>query len=179
MRRLRGALLLVIVVIAIGFACGDDDEEDVPDNDETLTASPQDGGEETDVTTEEPRVTAPASPPELDGEVITTESGLQYIEIEEGSGRAPTEASTVIIHYTGWLAADGTKFDSSVDRGQQASFPLNRVIAGFAEGILTMKEGGTRRLIIPSELGYGAAGSPPVIPPDADLIFDVELITVI
>ena len=172
-------LLLVLLLMATALACGDDDEEDVPeDNEQTATASVADGEAETDDATA-PAMTAPATPPEIDGEVITTDSGLQYIEITEGTGAMPTTASSVVVHYTGYLEADGSKFDSSVDRGQQASFEVGGVIPGFAEGLLTMKEGGKRRLIIPPELGYGAAGSPPVIPPNATLIFDVELITVI
>ncbi len=179
MTRLSALLLMLLLTAALAFACGDDDEEDVPDeNEQTATASPQAGGEETD-DSQEPIVTAPATPPELDGEVVTTDSGLQYIDVVVGTGDAPTNTSSVVVHYTGWLAADGTKFDSSVDRGEPAQFPAGNLIPGFTEGLLGMKEGGTRRLIIPAELGYGAGGSPPVIPPNADLIFDVQLITVI
>jgi peptidylprolyl isomerase len=179
MIRLTALLLALLLVTAGAFACGDDDEEDIPeDNETTAASSPADGEEETDDATV-PAMTAPATPPEIDGEVITTDSGLQYIEITEGTGNMPTMASAVVVHYTGWLEADGTKFDSSVDRGEPASFQMNGVIPGFSEGLLTMKEGGKRRLIIPPELGYGAAGSPPVIPPNATLIFDIELITVI
>lgn len=121
---------------------------------------------------------APSTPPEVSGEIITTESGLQYIDIREGTGAQPTTADKVQIWYTGWLQSDGTKFDSAVDRGIPAVFDVTGVIDGFTEGLLGMKEGGIRRLIIPPELGYGdqQQGS---IPPGSTLIFDVELLMVI
>jgi FKBP-type peptidyl-prolyl cis-trans isomerase len=124
---------------------------------------------------------AQVGPPEVDAntETITTPSGLQYQDITEGTGAEANELDLVTVHYTGWLE-DGTKFDSSVDRDKPFQFTLGTggVIKGWDEGVAGMKEGGKRRLVIPSELGYGAAGSPPVIPPNATLIFDVELIDV-
>jgi FKBP-type peptidyl-prolyl cis-trans isomerase FkpA len=104
---------------------------------------------------------------------------LKYQDITGGTGTEAKELDLITVNYTGWLE-DGTKFDSSVDRNKPIQFALGtgRVIKGWDEGIAGMKEGGKRRLIIPPELGYGAAGSPPVIPPNATLIFDVELIDV-
>jgi FKBP-type peptidyl-prolyl cis-trans isomerase len=119
--------------------------------------------------------------PELpdDLEQVTTESGLGYYEREEGNGPQPETGDLVQAHYTGWLE-DGTKFDSSLDRGQPFEFTLGvgQVIPGWDEGMGTMRQGGWRRLIIPPDLGYGEGGSPPSIPPNATLIFDVELLAV-
>jgi len=110
---------------------------------------------------------------------ITTPSGLKYVDYKVGEGVAPQQGQTVIVHYTGTLV-DGKKFDSSVDRGQPFSFVLGRgmVIRGWDEGLSTMKVGGKRKLIIPPELGYGPRGAAGVIPPNATLLFDVELIDV-
>ncbi|MBD2066714.1 FKBP-type peptidyl-prolyl cis-trans isomerase [Leptolyngbya sp. FACHB-671] len=122
---------------------------------------------------------ATESMPENAENIITTPSGLQYIDIEEGTGATPQAGQTVVVHYTGTLQ-NGTKFDSSRDRNQPFSFPLGagRVIRGWDEGISTMKVGGRRQLIIPPELGYGARGAGGVIPPNATLIFDVELLRI-
>ncbi len=116
-------------------------------------------------------------PPPLNGEEASTASGLRYIVITEGDGRTPERGETVQVHYTGWLT-DGTKFDSSVDRGQPFPFELGAgsVIAGWDEGVALMRVGDKRRLIIPPELGYGQRGTGRVIPPGATLVFDVELL---
>jgi len=108
-------------------------------------------------------------------EVTTTASGLQYEVMTEGSGAKPAATDTVNVHYHGTLI-DGTVFDSSVERGQPISFPLNRVIPGWTEGLQHVPTGGKYKLFIPSELAYGAGGSPPVIGPNATLVFEVELI---
>ncbi|PCI40717.1 MAG: peptidylprolyl isomerase [Elusimicrobia bacterium] len=109
----------------------------------------------------------------------TTHSGLKFIDEVDGEGASPTSGQTVSVHYTGTLT-DGTKFDSSVDRGQPFEFKIGigQVIKGWDEGVLSMKIGGKRKLIIPPELGYGANGAGGVIPPNATLHFDVELLGV-
>ena len=111
--------------------------------------------------------------------VITTPSGLQYVDIEQGTGAEPKAGQTVIVHYTGTLE-NGKKFDSSLDRGQPFSFKIGvgQVIKGWDEGVLSMRVGGKRQLIIPPELGYGARGAGGVIPPNATLKFDVELLRI-
>jgi peptidylprolyl isomerase len=115
------------------------------------------------------------------GSLVTTASGLQIKDIKAGSGASPKPGQTCVMHYTGWLFVDGKKdkkFDSSVDRGQPFEFPIGqrRVIAGWDEGVASMKVGGKRELIIPPALGYGARGAGGVIPPNATLIFEVELL---
>ncbi|RKX19259.1 MAG: FKBP-type peptidyl-prolyl cis-trans isomerase [Candidatus Zixiibacteriota bacterium] len=119
----------------------------------------------------------------MEAKVIETESGLKYIEVELGEGSEAKAGMTVEVHYTGWLdekGEKGKKFDSSVDRGTPFSFPLGagRVIKGWDEGVAGMKIGGKRTLIIPADLGYGSRGAGGVIPPNATLIFDVELLGV-
>lgn len=109
--------------------------------------------------------------------VQVTESGLQYSVIKEGTGKSPKATDTVVCHYEGFLT-NGTVFDSSIQRGEPAAFPLNAVIAGWTEGLQLMKEGGKTRFFIPYNLAYGEAGAAGAIPPYAALIFDVELIEV-
>ena len=110
---------------------------------------------------------------------ITTETGLQIEEIKVGDGETAASGQFVSVHYTGWLT-DGSKFDSSKDRNDPFQFPLGQrhVIAGWDEGVQGMKVGGTRVLVIPSTLGYGARGAGGVIPPNATLVFEVELLAV-
>lgn len=120
-------------------------------------------------------------PPPLADEPTFSESGLGIIDIEAGSGETPETGKLVVVNYTGWLSEDGTKFDSSLDRGTPFEFTLGatppEVIAGWDEGLTTMKVGGKRRLIIPSELAYGEEGSSS-IPPDSELTFDIELLEI-
>ena len=113
----------------------------------------------------------------------TTLSGLQYEDTITGNGAEAAKGNQVSVHYTGWLYANGVagnKFDSSKDRGQPFKFPLGggQVIRGWDEGVAGMKVGGTRRLVIPPELGYGTRGAGGVIPPNATLLFEVELLGV-
>ena len=117
------------------------------------------------------------------GKPMTTASGLQIIDTKVGTGATPQSGQTCVMHYTGWLyenGAKGKKFDSSLDRGQPFEFPIGRgrVIAGWDEGVASMKVGGKRTLIIPAKLGYGDRGAGGVIPPNATLIFEVELLGV-
>jgi peptidylprolyl isomerase len=121
--------------------------------------------------------------PALAQNVMTTPSGLKIIEVKPGSGASPKTGQTCVMHYIGWLyenGAKGKKFDSSVDRGQPFEFKIgqHQVIAGWDEGVATMKVGGKRTLIIPPNLAYGERGAGGVIPANATLLFDVELLAV-
>ena len=111
------------------------------------------------------------------GQEVTTASGLRYTDTKVGTGAEAKAGQTAVVHYTGWLT-NGTKFDSSKDRGQPFSFPLGggRVIKGWDEGVQGMKIGGVRKLTIPSDLAYGPRGAGGVIPPNAALVFEVELL---
>ena len=116
--------------------------------------------------------------------MVTTDSGLKYIDEKVGTGEEAKPGTDVKVHYTGWLndnGEKGTKFDSSVDRGNAFQFPLGagRVIKGWDEGVAGMKIGGKRTLMIPSKLAYGDRGAGKLIPPGSDLIFDVELLEIV
>lgn len=119
-----------------------------------------------------------------ENKTTTTASGLRYVDTVVGTGAEAVKGKSVSVHYTGWLLNQGdqkgNKFDSSVDRGEPFEFKLGAgmVIAGWDEGVAGMKIGGKRTLMIPSKLGYGARGAGGVIPPNADLMFDVELLGV-
>ncbi|RNC68917.1 MAG: FKBP-type peptidyl-prolyl cis-trans isomerase [Desulfuromonadales bacterium] len=126
---------------------------------------------------EQAKPLATAKPAVAQGAAMTTPSGLSYVDLVVGTGYAPVPGKPVKVHYTGWLE-NGTKFDSSVDRNEPFVFTLGvgEVIPGWDEGVKSMKTGGKRRLIVPPQLGYGAAGAGGVIPPNATLIFEVELL---
>ncbi|MEM6450107.1 MAG: FKBP-type peptidyl-prolyl cis-trans isomerase [Cyanobacteria bacterium P01_D01_bin.105] len=144
---------------------------DAPVAQETLVAQ----GSADDLSIEEETMADAAA----DENVITTDSGLQYVVIAEGDGAAPQPGNRVFVHYVGTLE-DGTKFDSSRDRGRPFDFTIGQgqVIKGWDEGVGLMKVGDRRKLIIPPDLGYGARGAGGVIPPNATLIFDVELLRI-
>lgn len=179
-------LLLALFITALP-ACGGAAEPPAPAT--TPTEAPASAEEpalatEAEVATSEESAPAAEAEPtvaESEAEVTyqTTDSGLEYAIIEEGSGPAPESGGLVSVHYTGTLE-DGTKFDSSLDRGQPIEFILGQgqVIPGWDEGIALLKEGGKAKLRIPSDLAYGAQGAGDVIPPDATLLFDVELVSV-
>jgi FKBP-type peptidyl-prolyl cis-trans isomerase len=120
------------------------------------------------------------TPTKVTGVPHKTADGLEYWDIKTGTGAVATKGQTITVHYTGWLASNGKKFDSSVDRGEPFQFPLGegQVIKGWDEGVAGMKIGGKRQLRIPPSLGYGAEGAGGAIPPNATLIFDVELLKV-
>ncbi len=114
------------------------------------------------------------------GKPVQTASGLSYIDVMEGTGASPKDGQTVVVHYTGTLQENGKKFDSSLDRNEPFKFHIGKkeVIPGWDEGVATMKVGGKRTLIVPANLAYGRNGVPGAIPPNATLIFDVELLKV-
>ncbi|MBL8860716.1 MAG: FKBP-type peptidyl-prolyl cis-trans isomerase [Planctomycetes bacterium] len=113
------------------------------------------------------------------GTWTTTASGLRYTDLKPGTGPVPkSPRSQVKVHYSGWLL-DGTKFDSSLDRNDPATFPLNGVISGWTEGVGSMQVGAKRKLVIPYDLAYGERGRPPTIPARATLVFDVELLQIV
>ncbi len=127
-----------------------------------------------------PAEPAPATPPGLPPATgpVQTAFALRYIDTQAGTGDPVTPGEFLTVQYTGWLAANGTKFDSSLDRNEPFTFPqgAHRVIPGWDQGFRGMRVGGKRRLFIPYQLAYGDRGQPPVIPPGSDLIFDIELV---
>lgn len=147
-----------------------------PENEPTAPASPVQLAQAAADLIPDAAEPAPAMTEET---LTTTDSGLQYVDLREGTGAMPQAGQRVTVHYTGTLE-DGTKFDSSLDRGRPFSFQIGvgQVIKGWDEGVATMRVGGQRKLVIPSELGYGTRGAGGVIPPNATLIFEVELLRI-
>ncbi|MBK6640161.1 MAG: FKBP-type peptidyl-prolyl cis-trans isomerase [Bacteroidia bacterium] len=166
---MKNELLVAIALTTALSACS-------PKSESVTTTTENTTNMEETTTPDSTNTPAPVS--DVPGDTITTASGLKYIMLHEGTGAKPTPGKSVSVHYTGYLT-DGSKFDSSVDRGQPISFAIGKgqVIQGWDEGIMLLKSGSRARLIIPHELGYGAQGYPPVIPPSATLIFDVELVS--
>ena len=138
----------------------------------TLAACSNNGGDN--------EAETPTPQPLTASEYTTTDSGLQIHDFVEGDGDTATAGDRITVHYSGWLASDSTLFDSSIQRGQPFSFVLGagRVIPGWDEGVAGMRVGGERQLVIPPELGYGSQGAGNSIPPNATLIFEVELLSV-
>lgn len=162
---------LALLAVPAMLACSGDDDDD--DTTPAGTASQQ----ATRTATKAPEVSATQGGSKLENATVTA-SGLQYRDEQVGTGASPRMDQQVTVHYTGKLASNGTIFDSSVQRGQPATFAMTGVIKGFSEGLLTMKVGGKRTVLIPSALAYGAAGRPPQIPANSDLIFELELIAI-
>jgi FKBP-type peptidyl-prolyl cis-trans isomerase FkpA len=150
---------MFVVAACTGSGAGDDAAKA---KDETATAAPA----------------AEGAAKEGESKVITTASGLQYEVLTEGTGPSPSATDQVSVHYAGTLL-DGTEFDSSYKRGQPATFPLNRVIPGWTEGVQLMNVGAKYKFTIPGDLAYGAAGIPGTIPPNSTLIFEVELLEIL
>jgi peptidylprolyl isomerase len=165
--------ILAIALLLLGLGCKGGEEQAKP-----VTEQPA-AEEQAPPQPAVVSVTAVGEIPALTGDTITTASGLRYIDITVGDGASPTQGQTCVMHYTGWLE-DGSKFDSSRDRDTPFPFAIGagRVIRGWDEGVATMNVGGRRLLIIPGDLAYGPSGRPPRIPPNATLIFDVELLEV-
>lgn len=169
-------LLLAVLLLAGAAGCQSDDTS------KTETATTETAATEKTVTdaTDVNETTDGGETVEayvMDGSEVTTESGLKYVDEVVGEGASPNKGDMVSVHYSGFLE-DGTKFDSSVDRGKPFEFKIGmgQVIKGWDEGVMTMKIGGKRKLIIPPELGYGARGAGGVILPNATLVFDIELL---
>lgn len=122
---------------------------------------------------------APKNPPPVKGDPVKTPSGLEYWDIKVGTGKVAKAADDITVNYTGWVEKTGKKFDSSLDRGEPFSMTIDstRVIKGWTEGLKGMRVGGIRRLRIPPELAYGPGGAGKDIPPNATLIFDIELLS--
>src|SRR6202521_1067297 len=158
MKRQFALAILLFAVFGVSSGCGSADKPSTTSTQSSLSTS---------------------SPMKVNGQATTTPSGLQYWDIVVGSGATAARGNAVKVHYSGFLTT-GQKFDSSRDRGEPFSFPLGegQVIKGWDEGVAGMKVGGQRQLRIPPQLGYGAAGAAGAIPPNATVIFDVELLGV-
>lgn len=172
----RTPFVVAAALFAIA-ACKSPSAETPKASEPAAAAAPQDKAAPAAVPAAEKKEVPVAANLTAGASAVTTPSGLKYEDMKVGEGAAPAVGQRVKVHYTGWLT-DGKKFDSSVDRGQPFTFALGRgmVIKGWDEGVASMKIGGKRKLFIPPELGYGARGAGGVIPPNATLVFEVELL---
>jgi len=157
MRNVEKFIVVLLLIVAIAIpACSQKEAKSVPDKSAEAQA-----------------------PAQAQSGAVKNPSGLSYTDLVKGNGAAPVSGKSVTVHYTGWLE-DGKKFDSSLDHGQPFVFRIGagEVIPGWDEGVMSMRVGGKRKLFIPAQLGYGGAGVPGAIPPNANLIFEVELLDV-
>ncbi|WP_204140120.1 FKBP-type peptidyl-prolyl cis-trans isomerase [Halomicronema sp. CCY15110] len=170
---------MVLLVAQFTGPKGEAIAANVGDTEAAMVAETQIAQAAEDLTVEEAETTPDETAEEAEETLVTTDSGLQYEDIVEGTGAMPQKGQRVTVHYTGTLE-NGTKFDSSRDRNRPFSFSIGvgQVIKGWDEGVMTMRVGGQRKLVIPPELGYGARGAGGVIPPNATLLFDVELLRI-
>lgn len=177
-KKMRITLTMLLGLLLLGMlACGNDSGE--PESEATMDEQHDQKAEDRNMMEAKPgsRADSLMATQIGDTDTMMTKTGLKYIDMKVGEGEMPKVGDQVEVHYTGWLE-DGTKFDSSLDRGQPFNFPLGmrRVIPGWDQGVATMRVGGKRKLIIPSDLAYGPNGIPGRIPGGATLIFDVELL---
>jgi len=177
MKQLMGVLvLMVVMMITFGFGCSSDDTQESAEG-EATSAETETATTESETTVAESETTATVP------EMVTTESGLRYVDLKVGEGVPVENGMNVDVHYTLWLdnnGEKGTKIDSSRDRDQPFPFEVGQrgLIAGWNEGVLGMKVGGLREIYIPYQLGYGEAGRPPTLPGKSDLLFEMELLQI-
>ncbi|MGM9816088.1 MAG: FKBP-type peptidyl-prolyl cis-trans isomerase [Lepagella sp.] len=174
---MKKSIFIASALVLMGMAACSSSKSESNDSDTTLVAVEDEIVVEEDSLTRIFKDETKMSETATDSTWAVTESGLKYIVVKEGTGKSPKATDEVTVHYCGQLTT-GYVFDSSYDRGEPASFPLNQVIAGWTEGLQLMKEGGKTIFYIPSKLGYGERGAGEQIPPFSDLIFTVELIKV-